>query len=81
MSSPNNHNAIVISDLPEDAKVFEVDKILNLDTQQLKTETTGKKIIQEIQEWLLTRASSQEAVVLPDDKAQHLLIGVITFHL
>ena len=56
-----------------------MDKILTLDTQQLQTETTGEKIIQEIQEWLLTQASSQEAAVFPDDKAQCLLVGVHTF--
>ena len=56
-----------------------MDKILTLDTQQLQMETTGEKIIQEIQEWLLTRASSQEAAVLQDDKAQRLLVGVHTF--
>ena len=54
-------------------------KILNLDTQQLQMETTGEKIIQEIQEWLLIHVSSQEAAVLPDDKAQCLLVGVNTF--
>ena len=59
-----------ITDLPEDAKVFDVDAIINLDTQKLQTETTGAKIIEEIQEWLLTRVSSQEMAVLPDDKVQ-----------
>ena len=66
------------SDLPKDAKAFEVDKILNLNTEQLQTETTGEKIIQEIQEWLLTQASSPEAAVLPDDRAQCLLVRVQT---
>ena len=56
-----------------------MDKILTLDTQQLQTETTGEKIVQEIQEWLLTQASSQEAAILPDDKAQRLLVRVHTF--
>ena len=64
------------ADLPEDAKVFDVDAIINLDTQKLQTETTGAKIIEEIQEWLLTRVSSQETAVLPDDKVQRLLVGV-----
>ena len=51
-------------------------RILNLDTQKLQTETTGAKIVSEIQDWLLTRVSSQETAVLPEDKMQCLLVGV-----
>ena len=53
-----------------------MDKIINLDVQKLQTETTGAKIVGEIQDWLLTRVSLQETVVLPVDKMQCLLIGV-----
>ena len=70
----SQHN---ISDLPKDIKVFDIDDILNLETQKLQTETTGTRIVQEIQDWLLTRVSSQETAVLPEDKMQRLLVGVI----
>ena len=73
--------SIYFTDLPGDAKVFDVDAIINLDTQKLQTETTGAKIIEEIQEWLLTRVSSQETAVLPDDKVQRLLVGVSIYTL
>ena len=65
-----------ISDLPKDAKVFDINDILNLETQKLQTKTTGAKIVQEIQDWLLTRVSLQETAVLPEDKIQRLLVGV-----
>ena len=65
-----------ISDLAEDAPVLELDEIINLDTTKLQTETTGEKIVAEIQAWLLTKASSQETAVLPEDKLQRLLVGV-----
>ena len=67
---------VLIIGLPEDAAVFDVDAIITLDTTKLKTEATGEKIIKEIQEWLLTRVSSQETAVLPEDKMQRLLMGV-----
>ena len=56
-----------------------MDDIINLDTTKLQTEATGQKIVKDIQEWLLTRSSSQETAVLPDDKVQRLLVGVCTF--
>ena len=61
-------------------KIFDIDEILNLETQQLQTEMTGAKIVQQIQSWLLTRVSSQETAVLPEDKMQRLLIGVSIFN-
>ena len=56
--------------------MFHVDDIINLDTQKLQTEVTGAKIVQEIQEYLLTQVSSQKTAVLPEDKMQRLLVGV-----
>ena len=61
-------------DLHEDAKVFNLDKMINLDTAKLQTETTGAKIVQKLQEYLLSH--TQEAAVLPEDKIQRLLVGV-----
>ena len=53
-----------------------MDKMINLDTSELKTETTGEKIVRELQEWLLTEAKANERAVLPEDKIQRLLVGV-----
>ena len=53
-----------------------MDKIINLDMQKLQTETTGAKIVGEIQDWLLTHMSLQETVVLPEGKMQCLLVSV-----
>ena len=64
------------TDLPEDAKVFDIDRMINLDTAQLQTETTGVKIVQKLQEYLLTQMSASETAVLPEDKIQRLLVGV-----
>ena len=66
----------ILTYLPEDARVYDVDGMINLDTQKLQTEAMGEKIIKEIQEWLLTRVGSQETAVLPEDKIQRLLVGV-----
>ena len=50
------------------------DKMINLDMAKLQTETTGAKIVQKLQEYLLSH--TQEAAVLPKDKIQCLLVGV-----
>ena len=49
-----------ITDLPEDAKVFNLDRMINLDTAQLQTKTTGAKIIQKLQEYLLSHVTMSE---------------------
>ena len=67
---------MIILDLPEDAHVLEVDKIINLDTSQLKTEETGEKIVTKLQQWLLTKTEPDQRAVLPEDKIQRLLVGV-----
>ena len=53
-----------------------VDEIINLDTSLLQTETTGEKIVHELQEWLLTSSAAPNTAVLPDDKIQRILVGV-----
>ena len=65
-----------IIEIPADDKVFDLDEAINLDTSRIQTETTGEKIIKQIQEWLLTKADSSETAVLPEDKMQKLLVGV-----
>ena len=37
--------------------------------------------MKQIQEWLLTKVSSSETAVLPEDKMQRLLVGVSHIHL
>ena len=53
-----------------------VDEIINVDTSLLQTETTGEKIVCELQEWLLTNPAAPNMAVLPDDKIQRILVGV-----
>ena len=50
--------------------------MINLDPEQLKTETTGEHIVRQLQEYLLSRTNPDERAVLPDDKIQQLLVGV-----
>ena len=59
-----------MTDLPEDAKVLNLDKMINLDTSKLKTEDTGEKIIQKLQEYLLEKSSGDMSAILPEDKIQ-----------
>ena len=44
--------------------------MINLDPEQLKTETTGEHIICQLQEYLLLRMDPKERAVLPEDKIQ-----------
>ena len=67
---------MIILDLPEDAHALEVDKIINLDMSQLKTEETGEKIVTKLQQWLLTKTEPDQRAVHPEDKIQRLLVGV-----
>ena len=50
--------------------------MINLDPEQLKTETTGEHIVRQLQEYLLSKMDPKERAVLPEDKIQRLLIGV-----
>ena len=68
-------------DIPADDTVFDVNEVINLDPTKIKPETTGRQIVQQIQEWLLTKAGSSETAVLPEDKTQRLLVGVCKFEL
>ena len=51
--------------------------MVNLDTRQLHIETTGQKIIKQLQEYLLSKVSADEQAVLPENEIQRLLVGVI----
>ena len=64
-------------DIPEESPILNLDKMVHLDTSQLHTETTGKKIIKQLQEYLLSKVSADERAVLPENKIQRLLGGVI----
>ena len=47
-----------------------------MDTSKLQTETTGERIVQKLQEYLLSKMSPDKQDVLPEDKIQCLLVGV-----
>ena len=55
-------------DLPKDNPVLNLDKMINLDPEQLKTETTGEHIVRQLQEYLLSKMDPKERAVLPEDK-------------
>ena len=63
-------------DLAKDDKIFDVNEVINLDTSKLQVEATGARIVQQIQEWLLTKVSSDEVATLPEDMTQRMLVGV-----
>ena len=69
------HHPILI-DLAKDNKIFDVNEVINLDTSKLQVEATGAWIIQQIQEWLLTKVSSSEVATLPEDMTQCMLVRV-----
>ena len=56
--------------------MLHLNKMINLDTGALQTETTGEKIVCKLQEYLLSKMSPDERAVLPEDKIQHLFVGV-----
>ena len=66
-------------DIPKESPVLNLNKMVNLDTKQLHTETTGEKIVKQLQEYLLNKVSANEWAVLPEDKIQCLLVGVTYF--
>ena len=68
---------IFFSDIPEESPILNLDKMVNLDTRQLHTKTTGEKIIKQLQEYLLNKVSADERPVLPENKIQCLLVGAI----
>ena len=69
-----------IADLPEDAKVLDVNEVINLDASQIQMETTGAQIVKEIQERLLSKEVPEEMAVLPEDTTQRLLVEVSMFY-
>ena len=75
-SGTSHHCPLNFLDLSESSKAMNVDEIINLDTSLLQTETTGEKIVRELQEWLLTNPAAPNMAVLPDDKIQRILVGV-----
>ena len=49
-----------LPDIPEDAPILNLNKMVNLDTSKLQTETTGEKIVLKLQEYLLSKMSPDE---------------------
>ena len=50
--------------------------MINIDAKKLQTETTGEKIVHQLQDYLLQHTSADERAVLPEDKIQRLLVGI-----
>ena len=59
--------------------MLHLNKMINLDTGALQTETMGEKIVHKLQEYLLSKMSPGERAILPEDKIQRLLLGVCDF--
>ena len=64
------------TDLPDDSKKLQEDDIINIDTSLLHTESTGEKIVRELQEWLMKTQEAIPMAILPEDKIQRILVGV-----
>ena len=57
--------------------MLDLSKIAGMDLSKLPgVEQSGERCIRNIQEWLLHEVSSSQTVVLPEDKLQHILVGV-----
>ena len=48
------------SDIPEDLPVLNPNKMINIDAKKLQTETTGEKIVRQLQDYLLQHTSADE---------------------
>ena len=70
-------NTIFFSDLPASTPLMDLSKIADLDMGKLpKVEESGDRCNRRIQEFIINELSSDQAAVLPEDKLQHLLVGV-----
>ena len=57
--------------------MLDLSKIASMDLSKLPgVEQSGERCIRNIQEWLLHEVSSSETTILPEDKLQHILVGV-----
>ena len=63
--------------MPPDTPMLDLSKIASMDLLKLPgVEQSGEHCIRNIQEWLLHEVSSSETAILPEDKVQHILVGV-----
>ena len=68
------------SDLPPDTPMLDLRKITGMDLSKLPgVEQSGERCIRNIQEWLLHEVSLSETIILPEDKLQRILVGVLEF--
>ena len=68
------------SDLPPDTPMLDLSKIAGMDLSKLPgVEQSGEHCIRNIQEWLLHEVSLSETAILPEDKLQRILVGVLEF--
>ena len=67
-------------DLPASMPLIDLSKMADLDMGKLpKVEESGERCMRRIQEFIINELSSSEAVVLPEDKLQRLVVGVCGF--
>ena len=67
-------------DLPASTPLIDLSKMADLDMGKLlKVEESGEMCVRRIQEFIINELSSSEAVVLPEDKLQWLVVGVCGF--
>ena len=60
--------------------MLDLSKIAGMDLAKLPgVEQSGERCIRNIQEWLLHEVSSEETAILPEDKLQHIMVGVCIF--
>ena len=61
--------------------MLDLSKIASMDLSKLPgVEQSGECCIWNIQEWLLHEVSLSETAILPEDKLQHVLVGVCKLH-
>ena len=66
--------------MPPDTPMLDLSKIAGMDLSKLPgVEQSGERCIRNIQEWLLHEVSSSETAILPEDKLQRILVGVLEF--
>ena len=67
-------------DLPASTPLVDLSKMADIDMKKLpKVEEVGDRCIRRIQEFIINKLSSEESAVLPEDKLQHLVVGVSNF--
>ena len=65
-----------------DTPVCDLHKLADFDAAKLpKMEKSGERLLRDVKEWTLQELTSKECTVLPEDKLQRIMVGVMTFSL